>query len=138
MCVCICFDDLGVNRLNHDTASYRGKFENENAVPQKGANVMTLKGLTKNGFISSATRAPAQMAAKAAEPAPAYKPNFNSYDEKPLKKWEGGSVKHGTGLIDMLQAATSGAAQASLKHAGKLVAAEKKPLAADQYTKYAL
>ncbi len=129
-----------MGRLNHDTASYRGKFESENAVPQKGANVMTLKGLTKNGFVSSATRAPAQMAAKAAAaaPAPAYKPNFNSYDEKPLKKWEGGSVQHGTGLIDMLQAATSGAAQASLKHAGKLVAAEKKPLAGDQYTKYAL
>ena len=108
------------SRLNHDTASYRGKFENENAAPQKGANVMTLKSLTKNGFISSATRAPAAMAAKAEAP------KYASYDDKPLKKWadSGNAVSSGTGLINMLQGAVRGDAMPTLKHTGKTVHAE--------------
>lgn len=148
-CVRACFSP---RRLNHDTASYRGKFESENAVPAK---VTTLSSMKKNGFISSATRAPSTMAAKAAAssaasasvsaparsvhaaaPAAAV-PYFNAHEARQLKKFDGG-VAHGPSLIDMLQSAASGAAQASLKHTGTSVRAEKKALAGDQYTKFEL
>ena len=155
------------SRLNHDTASYRGKFESDAppGPPQKGANVQTLKSMTKNGFVSSATRNRDVMAAKAvskpheappvkfrakyeagggtavgaassssaaaAASAPKY---HNPIEEKPLnKKWANessasGGIGKSRGLIDMLQEACSGAAQASLKHAGPTHKPEYKPM----------
>jgi hypothetical protein len=147
------------SKLNHATASYQAKFEKDGP-PQKGANVQTLKSMTVNGFVSSATRDRAAKAAaapqvskpheappvkirpkyqsgggvsvgaasSAAAPAAAEpKKYFNPIEEKPLKKWTGPETGRG-GLINMLQEACSGAAQASLKHVGPTHKPEYKSL----------
>ena len=117
------------SKLNHDTVSYRAKFEKEDDDKSQGteskANIQTLGGMVKNGFISSSAPRPK-----------------NKHDEtpapRPAKYSLGPKAQSKGGLLSMLQAAASSDAVASLKHTGTTVMPSVKPLGDGTYTKLAL
>ena len=112
------------SKLNHDTASYRGKFEDPN---EPAVKVHTLATSTKNGFVSSAKPAVAKDPVNA----------WEAHQNKPLKKMSAADMSSKPrSTIEMLQQAATGNAIASLKHTGVEVAPEKKAMAGGQYSKY--
>jgi len=122
------------SKLNHDTASYRAKFEKEpSAEDSKGANIHSISDLTKNGFVSSVSRKSGSSVSNA------YTRHEATAAPRPAKYRSGGSKgKSGGGLLAMLQAAADPSAIASLKHTGVVHQPTTKGLGAGQYTKLAL
>lgn len=117
------------SRLNHDTVSYRAKFEKEGeqrGLGNKG-NIFTIGSTTKNGFVSS-TRYVNKHDEKAA-PRPA------KYSQGKAYKGQG---KRQAGLLGMLQQACNSTAVASLKHTGTKHIPTVKANADGTYTKLAM
>lgn len=117
------------SKLNHDTASYRAKFDDKN-IKEKKTKIQGLKGnyatineLTRNGFQTSISKS--KKPSKTDQIKTRIK---NLHDERPVTPPPNkGKAKKRT-LIDRLQQAHSGEIMANLRKGGRYMRPDKKDI----------